>query len=383
MKFNITTIFGVEKMKKVFLLITLFLVPVLFGIAQKYQPTMISPPNADAVISYFQQCPESPDGKRAAFTIFHSPDSMEVVVKNLSSGKMTSVAKIKGQNRHTGTHPIWANNETLIYGSPSEYRIYQHNLKTGNVRIYIGGQISDYSVNNNKVLFINKNKERENVGIYVLDFSTDTRKCLVSVDDVALLQDEIGTKNPPEYWRIDHPYWSPDGKRINFQIKTDKNKSTKKDDYIFYSDENGRNIHFIGRKPMHVQWWDNESLFGHDWQDKMDLHMRRYNLKGRMLEELSGPGCHGAVSPDRNWIVSESWYGSDPIKVFLYRKGEIKPEKLLLQQAAVVEGIKFWEVRSHIHPAFSRDGSKVYFNGQGKDGKSKVWCYELSETVEK
>ena len=153
-------------------------------------------------------------------------------------------------------------------------------------------------------------------------------------------------------------------------------------DYIFYCDENGENIRFIGLKPMHVQWWDNHSLFGHDWQDKMDYHMRRYDLQGNMLEEISGPGCHGAVSPNRKWIVSESWYGSDPIKVNLYKKGEINAAKLLFEQAAIVQGIKFWEVRSHIHPAFSRDGKRVYFNGQGKDGKSKVWCYNLADLME-
>lgn len=369
------------QIKQICLSILLYFVTVLAGFTQKQQPEMISPPDADAVISYFQQCPESPDGKKAAFTLFHPPDSMEVVIRDMASGMITSVAKIKGQARHSGTHPVWADNETLIYGSPSEYEIYLHNIKNGKVKQYVGGQISDYSEKNKKLLFINKNKEREKVGVYMLDFNTNIRKCLVSVQDIALLKDEIGTDNPVGYWRIDHPYWSPDGNKINFQIKTAKDKSLREHDYIFYSDENGRDIHFIGRKPMHVQWWDNRSVFGHDWQDKMDYHMRRYDLNGTVLEELSGPGCHGAVSPNQNWIVTESWYGSDPIKLFLYKKGETKPAKLLYQQPAVVKGIKFWEVRSHIHPAFSRDGGKVYFNGQGRDGKSKVWCYDLSEIL--
>lgn len=354
----------------------------LICVGQNPNLKMVSPPEADAVISYFQQCPESQDGKKIAYTIFHQPDSMEVVVKNIASGKIQSVNKIKGQARHSGTHPVWADNETLIYGSPSEYEVYHHNIKTGKIKKYPGGQISDYSDVNNKLLFINKNINNGLVGIYMLDFTTNEISCLVSIQNLVPLQEEIGTKNPVEHWRIDHPYWSPDGKKINFQIKTKKDKSTKEDDYIFYCDENGKNIHFIGRKPMHVQWWDNESVFGHDWFDKMDYHMRRYDLHGNLLEEISGPGCHGAVSPNRQWVVTESWYGSDPIKVFLYKRGKTKPEKLLFQQAAVVNGIKFWEVRSHIHPAFSRDGKKVYFNGQGKDGKSKVWCYDLSEFVE-
>ena len=363
-------------MKKIIGTLVLIAATLIFSKGQN--PQLVSPSDADAVISYFQQCPESYDGKNVAFTIFHAPDSMEIVVKNLESGEISSVNKIKGQERHTGTHPVWANNETLIYGSSSAFEIYHHNIKTGKVKKFEGGQISDYSAVNNKLLFINKNKDFGIVGFYVLDFNTNESKCLVSVSDVALLKNEIGTKNPLEFWRIDHPYWSPDGEKINFQIKTAENKSMRQHDYIFYCDENGENIQFIGLKPMHVQWWDNHSLFGHDWQDKMDYHMRRYDLQGKMLEEISGPGCHGAVSPDRNWVASESWYGSNPIKVFLYKKGEIQPAKLLFEQPAVVNGIEFWEVRSHIHPAFSRDGQKVYFNGQGEDGKSKVWCYNLS-----
>ena len=370
-----------NKMKQTFFIIALIFIQFFTCVAQN-QPVIFSPPNADGVISYFQQCPESPDGEKAAFTIFHAPDSMEVIVKIITTGEIKSVAKVKGQHRHSGTHPVWANNETLIYGSPSEYEIYHHNIKTGKVKKYSGGQISDYSQVNNKLLYINKNIEREKVGIYVLDFNTNNSKCVVSRDEVALLKDEIGTQNPVEYWRLDHPYWSPDGKKINFQIKTFKDKSLREHDYIFYTDEFGNKIHFIGLKPMHVQWWDNNSVFGQDWQDKRDYYMRRYDLKGNMLEEISGPGCHGAVSPNRKWVVTESWYGSDPIKVFLYKKGEIEPVKLLFQQPAVVNGIKFWEVRSHIHPAFSRDGKKVYFNGQGSDGKSKVWCYDLSEIVD-
>lgn len=371
-----------NKLNRISLQIVLLLYPALYGFAQIQQAELITPLNADAVLSYFQQFPDSPDGKKIAFTLFQAQDSMEVIIKDLFSGRLTSVAKIKGQNRHTGTHPIWADNETLIYGSATEHEIYHHNLTSGVIKKYSGGQISDYSEKNNKLLFINKNKNIEKVGIYILDFNTGNRRCIISIDQIAHLKDEIGTQNPTDYWRLDHPYWSPDGSKINFQIKTHKSNSNRKDDYIFYTDEFGETVHFIGMKPMHVQWWDNNSLFGHDWFDKQDYHMRRYDLQGIMLEEISGFGCHGAVSPNRNWIVTESWYGSDPIKVFLYKRGETKPTKILFEQPAVINDIAFWKVRSHIHPAFSRDGKSVFFNGQGSDGKSKVWCYDLSDIVE-
>ena len=98
-------------MKQIYLLKALLFPPALFGTAKKQQQSEIfSSPEADAVISYFQQCPESPDGIKAAFTIFHSPDSMEVVMKILANGELKSVNKIKGQHRHSGKHPVWADN---------------------------------------------------------------------------------------------------------------------------------------------------------------------------------------------------------------------------------------------------------------------------------
>lgn len=372
---------GVKSFTRFLCTASILCLSVLYVQGQKQNPVIISPPDGDAVTAYFQQFPDNPSGNKIAFTVFHAPDTMEVMVRDLVSGAFTSVAKIKGQGRHVGAHPIWVDDHTLIYSTFIKKGIYRHDLKTGIVEQYEGNDISDYSPANNKLLFISKDQSKGPVGVYVLDFNTKETKCLVSVKDIAPLKSEIGTENPVEYWKLIHPYWSPDGKKINFQITTAKNKSTAKDDYSFYCDENGKNIHFIGRKPIHPQWWDNESIYGHDWQDKKDYHARRYDLKGKVLEELSGPGCHGTVSPDRKWVVTESWYDSDPIEVFLYKKGETRPTGMLFTQPATVNGIKFWETRSHVHPAFSRDGKKVYFNAQGADGKSKVWCYDLADII--
>ncbi len=342
-----------------------------------HSASLLSPPDGDAVVSYFHQFADSPDGQRVVFTVFDSPESMQVVVMDLRNGAMTRIASVAGQNRHTGAHPLWISDHALIYCSGADYKIYYHDLRTGKIVAFDGGHISDYSSVNRKILYKNNDPSKEPVGIYEIDLNTGIRRRLICLSEVAKLKSEIGTENSVRYWRLDHPYWSPDGDKILFQVKTSSGKSNARDDYIFFADARAEQIHFIGNKPMHVQWWDNESVFGHDWQEAKDYHMRRWNLDGELIEELSGPGCHGTVSPDRQWIVTESWYRSDPINVYLYRRGEVVPRKQIFSQPAVVQGKSFWDIRSHVHPTFSRDGKRVFFNGQGVDGQSKVWVFEL------
>jgi Tol biopolymer transport system component len=342
---------------------------------------ILSPENADAVIAYFHQFADSPNGEHVAYTMFDPPERMLVVVQTLSTGKITPVAMVKGQNRHTGAHPLWVDDSSLIYCSDGDYKIYHHNLKTGNVVEYVGGHISDYSPLHQRVLYKNNDPAKEEKGIYSIDLANRSKRQLISMDDMARMKVQIGARNPLEHWRLDHPYWSPDGSKIMFQAKTYSGKADAQAVFLFYTDPEASKINYVGIRPMHVQWWDNESYFGHDNHEKDDKHLRRWDLNGKLIEELSGPGCHATVSPDRQWIVTESWYRSDPIIVNLYKRGKTKPTKELFRQPAVVRGKVFWDIRSHIHPAFSRDGKRVYFNAKGEDGKSKVWVFDLSDKI--
>lgn len=347
--------------------------------------SLVSPAGEDALLSYFHQFPDSPDGKKLVFTIFKPDDKMDVVVKELSTNQFFTINTVNGTQRHSGTHPLWIDNQTLVYGSNRERKIFLHNIYTGELNEFVGQQLSDFSSVNNKVLFIIKDSKFKE-GVYVLDIKTKQTECLIGLEDVKKIKDEIKTDIPMKGWNFDHPYWSPDGTKIMFQIKaklrTKSGKTKKRQAFYLFADADGTNIRFVGPKPMHIQWWDNESIFGFETADNKH-HLNRHDLNGNILEEdTAGHGNHGTVSPDRQWVVTDNWYQADPIKVFLYRKGNVNPTKTLFQQPRLVNGKDFWDVHSHIHPAFSRDGKRVYFNGQAKDGLSKVWCYDLSDIIE-
>lgn len=376
-------------MKNIKLLFLTFLTFIQVCLSQDKNLKLVSPAGEDAVIAYFQQFPDSPDGKNLVFTIFQENDKMDVVLKVLETEEIFTLNTVNGTERHSGAHPIWINNETIAYSSDKDNIIYIQNIYTGIIDQYEGSQISDYSSVNNKLLYKTKGKKNRDKQIYILDLNTKTTQSFINIDDVLPFKDEIGTSIPLEGWNFDHPLWSPDATKLMFTIKAkEKTKSGEKkktEEYLFFADADGSNISFFGARPMHEQWWDNETFYGYrPGSGKVDRHMDRYDLVGNRIEkDVTGHGNHGSVSPNREWIVTDTWYKIDPISVYLYKKGDINPTKVLFQQPRMVKGKDFWEVRSHIHPAFSRDGKKVYFNGMAKDGLSKVWSYDLTEIIDK
>lgn len=368
-------------------LILLLLTQISFS--QNKNLKLMSPAGEDAVIAYFQQFADSPDGKKFVFSIFRDNGTMDVVIKDLETDEFFTLNTVNGIERHSGAHPIWIDNETLAYSSDKDNIIYIHNIYTAKVDQYKGSQISDYSSVNNKLLFKTKGKNNEDKQIFILNLSSKIIEPFFNIDDVLPFKDKMGTTIPLEGWNFDHPLWSPDGKKLMFTIKAkEKTKSGEKkktEEYLFFADADGSNISFFGARPMHEQWWDNETFYGYrPGRGKVDRHMDMYDLKGNMIKkDITGHGNHGTVSPNREWIVTDTWYKTDPIKVLLYQKGNTNPTKVLFQQPKVVKGKDFWEVHSHIHPTFSRDGKKVYFNGMAKDGLSKVWSYDLTDIVDK
>jgi hypothetical protein len=108
------------------------------------------------------------------------------------------------------------------------------------------------------------------------------------------------------------------------------------------------------------------------WAQRRSKRAARGSV-GFSHSQKGGPGCHGAISPDGQWIVTESWYGSDPVEIYLYRRGEIEPRLTLAAMAPS------WHLQTHVHPAFSRDGKRVYlnYNAPGSPG-SQVYYVDLA-----
>ena len=312
-----------------------------------------------AVHHYFQQCPESPNGTRVAYSVLREDGRTDVYVCRTDGSEQRLVATVGGQSAHMGASTTWIDDRTLAFADVASFRVHLADLGTGQTRV-LEGSVGEYSPVNGKIVFHSPGKTLPR-GIYDLDVETGARRLLIGMDDVEPFADTMRKPFLPQQWRLDHPYWSPDATKLTFQIKADTH-SNPEGDFSFCARADGSDIRYICPKPMHVYWWDNESISGHDWAVKRDKHLRRWNLEGQMIEEVAGHGCHGAVSPDQEWVATESWYGSDPIVLRLYRRGGPEAVADLYVQPRDVNGEDFWEKHSHMHPAWSRDGKRVYFN---------------------
>jgi Tol biopolymer transport system component len=271
----------------------------------------------------------------------------------------------------------WLDDDTVAYYAAEEEQIYLVSLSSGARVAFPGGKISHYNVHSERMLFSSQGSERFPLkAVYAVDRMGQI-DLLARVDQLEAfcpLGAEGEVLYTPDTWMLTHPYWSPNGRTISFVSRIRAGLA-----YTWLMDPEGDNLRPWSRttpRPMHYYWWDDGSMYGHDHAQVGDRYMRRWNMEGQVIETVSGPGCHGTVSPDKQWIVTEDWYGTDPTQLYLYRRGETTPTTVLAVQKA------HWR-RSDMHPAFSFDGQRVYFNyNVPKDNTARLYCCDLSALKE-
>lgn len=320
-----------------------------------------APELAHALHFYFQQSPESPDGRHVAYSSLRTNEKeTDVWICAPDATGQRKIATVKGKvSPHMGAAPFWLGPSVLAFTEGGD-RVHIVDVSAGTKRV-VPGAISDYSPANGLFCFrINEGESTSLVpGIYVLDPKKGDATLMVGQADVKELAAAMKVTRAVELWRFDHPLWSPNGQRMIFELKTGTT-SRASEDFLIVADADGSNRRLFGRKPMHPGWWNDDLIFGHDWAHRNDKQFKLWTPEGNVSTTVAGEGCHGAVSPDHEWVATESWYGTDPIVLRLYRRGQTQPTAVLYVQKE--HSREIWTMRTHVHPAFSRDGRRVYFN---------------------
>lgn len=347
-------------------------------------------------IGAFGTSPESPDGRKIAYVAFDwkpqaapGPSSKAGFSKGalyLCDADLTNHVKIRDLARarwHDGAMQLWLDDDTLAYmdylpakGCYATYVIRKNgDLVLGPLEASLGhGDTPNRSV----LLIVDKKKYPNGSslgpsGLYL--YKSGTVRQVVDLEkDLGPLKDRLKTSDVPAEWMIAHAQLSPRGTSLSIRLDTGNALEN-----IVTCQLDGSDVREFkaAKKPLHQQWYDDTTIFAHQRGGGPDqLKGQRWDRDGKHIETLSGPGNHMGISPDRKYLVSETIYETDPVVMRLYRTGATEPLAVLMN----VPAGPIWKSGTHVNPAFSRDGRKVYFN-KPVDGMPQVHRVDLSGLI--
>jgi len=332
-------------------------------------------------LSIYDTNPESPDGRYVCFVKYpeiargghlEKPVKAHVMLKNRATGVVRMIFEVSCNN-HNGVNAVWINDSLLAFqvNDFKDFAVYdvQSNRSVfGLVQGAIGHKSFDnllfFSVCNARLLVYDKARmhypaERE--GIYSLNCITGEITQLVRKGDIIeafVAQNSNVSRNETKILHVD-PNPRNDKIMFDYRYRSDSTKAWVSLHGVVFA--NGTGARWVRERPMHVVWFDDNSMFGVDTEDR-EHKIYRYDLYGEKLEMLGGTSTHVGASPDREWYVGESdFYKPEAdgfTRVYLYKRGHKKPVALLSEwdNAKIT-----WTWVAHVNPSFSADGKRVYF----------------------
>jgi len=325
--------------------------------------------------SYFNTCPESPDGKRVVFFSSTTPDAQhgDICVRDRASGEERVLVRDLGaEDAHRVACQQWASNgrRVVFHGErDGEWFVGAVDLDTGRERVLAPGRLKGWGQPNADLVPIygphwNAHALRD---LEILNVETGEIRTALTVAAVKAAYPEWFAKSFGDTpASIFFPILSPDLQRVFFKMATPGNgdprskEASARQGLVCYSLAENRFLY------MHERW-------GHpSWQpDSRTITETAFTLfdsndgKSRRLPGLPAVrGDHPSVSPDANLIVTDTTMdtlggdGKDWGIVVADARGS---DYVVIHRFDNSHGASSWR-RSHPHPVFSADGRRIYFN---------------------
>jgi hypothetical protein len=355
----------------------------------------VGPPRKTSSFGYYNESPESPDGRRLAYIVFDAPVNHQNPVEAFSlwtcSVDLREHRKVMDApfpaNLHNGAVVHWVDNSRIALGSDRGGTIMVVNADTGAVEFgpYSPGWPGGTGHNGKLLLHMIGASDLGPAGLYVLDTQSGAVDRLFTLAEFSAFHEALQWRGQadPARWRFVHGKYSTDGSHIAFTIHTGKGGGQ----HLFTARSDGSRLSPWGRmaanrgadKPLHFLWYDADTLFGVD-QECMDgtpnnLFVKRWRLDGTYIETLAGPACHLGMSQDRGWFAGETFYYDNPVRLHLYRSGETLPAAVIFEHEGI---IPTWIDNGHVNPSFSRDGRRVYYNRPVDNERVQAFACDIS-----
>jgi hypothetical protein len=287
---------------------------------------------------------------------------------------------------------LWVNDSLLAFQVTDFKDFVIYNIETNQIEFGpIAGELPHksfgntlfFSISNARLLVLDparKPYDKDREGIYALDAASGKVTQITTLEDITNAFTAQNPKVRTGEIKILHVEPNPLNDKIMFdyRYRNPIDQSWESLHGFMYAD--GKGIRWIKERPMHVVWFDNNTMFGVNTKD-VEFNIARYDLYGKQIELLGGTSTHVGASPDRQWYVGEGGFYEPEkdgfTKVYLYKRGMKQPYALLAQW----KNTKItWDWVAHVNPAFSTDGKRVYFiRASNTEDRFEAVCMDLSK----
>jgi len=337
----------------------------------------VGPDVCSSIFSFYNTCPESPDGQTIVYVRCKKepggrenfePGELWVCDRNLKNHR--KVIDIGGTQAHNGVEAQWVDDHRVAIFDNGSVRLIDVNTGKDLLKKNIPADGLGHNPHKNKVLYnVYTEDGRGKQGMYELDCNTLKTRLVLDIETCSKVSLPSFLKptdiDSLKYWRTLHSQYSPDGNKIAFRLDVGSSDNSQ---LLGICNVDGSGLRVM-TKALHFVWYDNNSIVGHlqvepNGEKPKSLAKRltltRWDLNGNIVEEIMTPkGNHLALSPDRRYFVSETFYKTNPVVIKRYENGHRENE---IEIASFNPYKVTWERRFHANPAFSRDGKRIYYS---------------------
>ncbi|MCA8987493.1 MAG: PD40 domain-containing protein, partial [Planctomycetaceae bacterium] len=325
--------------------------------------------------SYFNTCPESPDGKHVVYYTSSTKEgeSGDLRILERETGRETIIAtSIIAEDAHRAACQQWScGGKVVVYHNCREHRwfVMAYHLETQQTSVLAEDRQVSFGDPDSSWVPIygchwNPGEHRD---LQLVNAQTGEIKTVVTVKEVVStygewIQKSFGTTDVSIFF----PIVSPDSKRVFFKIS----RPSGSDDYrsgsasyrigkVIYDLEAGQFIR-LAEKWGHPSWSpDSQEIF-----EKGNFAMNVETGKTRRC----APSCfsdHPSIGPNGLVFVTDA----DVTKRNLRNPGDwaigvgsmTKDEFVVIDIFNNSQGARSWR-HNHPHPIFSADGKRIYYN---------------------
>lgn len=330
-----------------------------------------------SIHSYFNTCPESPDGKWILFFTSSAADGQhgEVRIRNRATGdERVLVENLDVEDAHRAACQQWlSNGRTVVYHGErnGEWFVGVVDVDTGKERLHIPGRLSCWGRPDGDLVPLygphwNPGEHRD---LELLNVTTGEIKTVLTATAArAAYPDWFAKQYGDQPVSIFFPILSPDASKVMFKLAsnghTNGNPRSKgaseREGLICYSLAEKR---FLFLRPTwgHPAWHPDGTTIVETAFSLIDSNTgKEHRVPGL---PVCG-GDHPSASPDGKLLITDSTMNKFNGKstdwgiVVANAQGS---DHLILDQFDNSHGAKSWRV-SHPHPVFSPDGKRIYFN---------------------